>query len=244
MDNLLLPGTIKERLEKIKSGIALSCAKTGRPPGEISILAATKSQPPEKILAAVSVGIAIFGENYLQEAEKKISEIGRNVQWHFIGHLQANKAKKAGQLFDMVQTVDSLKVAQKLDAASASENKVLPILIEVNIGEEPQKFGVLPAGVPEFVRSLSGLKNLEIRGLMCMPPQLPAEQARLCFKKMSQIFLQLKSARQGNLNPKTLSMGMSGDFTVAVEEGSTMVRIGTALFGDRVNLRFTGPRKP
>lgn len=231
--NSLAEEKISQNLREIRRNIASACAVSGRNSGEISILAAAKSQPPEKILSAVSAGITIFGENYLQEAEKKISEIGRNVQWHFIGHLQANKAKKAAQLFGMVQTVDSLKVAQKLDAASVSENKILPILIEVNIGEEPQKFGVLPAGIPEFVRSLSGLKNLEIRGLMCMPPLLPAEQTRPYFKKMSCLFRQLKAVKQNNLNPAILSMGMSADYTAAVEEGSTMVRIGTALFGER-----------
>lgn len=224
------PAEISGNLRKINQDIAAACAKSSRQPADVSVLAAAKDQSPEKIRAAIAAGIAIFGENYLQEAESKISEIGRGVQWHLIGHLQSNKAKKAAQLFDMVQTVDSAKLAGKLN--DAAEKKLL-VLVEVNIGEEPQKFGVLPANLLPFVSSLSGFQNIEIQGLMCMPPLLPPEQTRPYFKKEFSLFQQLKSIKQQNLNPTTLSMGMSSDFAVAVEEGSTMVRIGTALFGPR-----------
>ncbi|MCX6799184.1 MAG: YggS family pyridoxal phosphate-dependent enzyme [Candidatus Diapherotrites archaeon] len=221
---------IKENLYRINEQIKQACAAAGRSPSGVSILAATKSQPIEKIHAAVAAGIKICGENYLQEAERKINEIGSCVEWHFIGHLQSNKAKKAGHLFDVVQTVDSAKLASRLNDAA---EKKLPVLVEVNIGEEAQKFGVMPAGLAAFIRSLSELKNLEIQGLMCMPPLLPPEQARAYFKRMFSFFQQLKILNQQNLNPKILSMGMSNDFAVAVEEGATMVRIGTALLGER-----------
>jgi hypothetical protein len=212
---------IEKNFAAVKETIAAACARAGRE-GKVEILAATKAQPVEKIEAAIKTGVAVCGENYLQEAEKKISEIGSKVQWHFIGHLQSNKAKKAVELFDCIQSVDSIKLARKISNAAAGP---FPILIEVNIGREKSKFGVLPEALPELLESIKGLPNLSVIGLMCMAPRLPAEQTRPFFQRMRLLSQQLFLAE--------LSMGMSSDYAVAVEEGSTMVRIGTALFGER-----------
>lgn len=213
---------VKENFFEIEKAIAESCARAGRNANEVKILAATKSQPIEKIQVAIEAGIKICGENYVAEAEKKINEIGNAVEWHFIGHLQSNKVKKAVELFDCIHSVDSLKLAQKINN---SVTVPFPVFIEVNIGREESKFGILPEDVPSFYREIAKLHNLEVKGLFCMAPFLSAEQIRPHFQKMRQLAEQLSL--------KELSMGMSNDYLAAVEEGSTMIRIGTALFGKR-----------
>ena len=217
-----MPVSIEENIANAKAAINSACIKAGRNPVEVTILAATKSQPIEKIREAVEAGVKVCGENYIREAEQKISEFGRKVEWHFIGHLQSNKAAKAVELFDCIQSVDSLKLAKKI--SSMSEN-LFPIFLEVNIAEEKSKFGFSPAGILSIFPEISALSNIQIRGLFCMAPLLPAEQTRPFFKKMKQLSTQL--------GLKELSMGMSNDYSVAVEEGSSMVRLGTALFGKR-----------
>jgi hypothetical protein len=213
---------INQNFAAIKKNIASACAKAGRSASEVQLLAAVKAQPIEKINAAIEAGIRICGENYVQGAEQKIKEIGNAVEWHFIGHLQSNKAKKAVELFKCIQTVDSAKLAQKISDAATGK---FPVFIEVNIAAEKSKFGVLPENVPSFYNEIKKLPNLQVKGLFCMAPFLPAEQARQYFKKMRQLAQQL--------GLRELSMGMSNDYAIAVEEGSTMVRIGTALFGER-----------
>jgi len=211
---------LPQSLSAAEHAIAQACRKAGRNPAEVSILVASKGRSIEQIREAASAGIKIFGENYLQEAEKKISELP-GLEWHFIGHLQSNKAKKAVELFSCIQSLDSLKLAGKIDAAS--ENP-FPVFVEVNIASEQTKFGVSPAELPSFIISLKELPNIKVRGLMCMAPFQPAEQSRTCFQKMASITQQLSL--------KELSMGMSNDYPIAVEEGSTIVRLGTALFGE------------
>ena len=211
---------LDKNFSSVKARTANACKRAGRNPSEVEILAATKGRNIEQIRQATSAGISICGENYLQEAEKKIAEIGNQVGWHFIGHLQNNKAKKAVALFDCIQSVDSVKLARKISAAA---EKPFPIFIEVNIGEEKTKFGVLPENAAPLHREISRLPNLKIRGLFCMAPFVEPEQARPYFQKMAQLAQQLSL--------KELSMGMSNDFAVAIEEGATMVRLGTAIFG-------------
>ncbi len=210
---------IEENILKIRQQINSACSKAGRVSSEISILAATKGRSIEQIKEAVSAGVSICGENYLQEAEKKIAELPE-AEWHFIGHLQSNKAKKAVELFDCIQSVDSVKLACKINDAA---EKPFPIFIEVNIAKEKTKFGVLQENVAPLYQEISQLSNIKIRGLFCMAPFVEAEQARPYFQKMKQL--------AGQLSLKELSMGMSNDFAVAVEEGSTMIRLGTAVFG-------------
>ncbi len=213
---------ISQNFAAISKNIAAACAKAGRSASEVRLLAATKAQPIEKINAAISAGVRICGENYVQEAEQKIKEIGGRVEWHFIGHLQSNKAQKAVELFSCIQSVDSLKLAQKINDAAAGK---FQIFIEVNIAAEKSKFGVLPENVHSFYNEIKKLPNLQVKGLFCMAPFLPPEQARQYFKKMRQLAQQL--------GLRELSMGMSNDYQIAIEEGSTMLRLGTALFGER-----------
>jgi hypothetical protein len=208
--------SVKEKLNAVKSQLA----QTKHSPG-LKILAASKSQPIEKIREAKEAGIALFGENYLQEAGKKISEFP-GLEWHFIGHLQSNKAKKAVSLFQCIQTLDSTKLAGKISDAA---EKPFPVFIEVNIAKEKTKFGVTPEKLPEFHKQLNQFPNLDIRGLFCMAPFLPKEQTRPFFQKMPSL--------AQKLSLKELSMGMSNDYTVAAEEGATLLRLGTALFGKR-----------
>ncbi len=208
--------SVKESLEKIREKISLAPH-----PQKAKILAASKSQPIEKIQEAAAAGVKLFGENYLQEAEKKISQ-EPNLEWHFIGHLQTNKAKKAVELFKCIQTVDSLKLAKKINDASP---KPFPVFLELNIASEKNKFGIKPEKLEPFFANLKQFQNLEVKGLFCMAPFMPKEQTRPFFQKM-------RSLSQ-TLSLKELSMGMSNDYTIAIEEGATMVRIGTALFGER-----------
>ena len=209
------------KLKEVQNNVNAACKKAGRNSGEVKILAATKDRTVEEIKEVAVLGISLCGENYLQEAEEKISSLPE-IEWHFIGHLQSNKAKKAVQLFDCIQSVDSIKLAKKIDA---SAEKHFPVFIEINIGEEKSKHGVSPTQLPSFFQSLKQFKNLDVKGLMCMAPFVEAEQTRGCFQKMKQLATQL--------GLKELSMGMSNDYSTAVEEGSTMVRLGTALFGER-----------
>jgi pyridoxal phosphate enzyme (YggS family) len=200
------------------------------PPG-VTVLAATKDRSPQEIRAALIAGIKHIGENYVQEAEKKKAQIPEPATWHMIGHLQKNKARKAALLFDWIQTVDSLELAQKLNQAALQAGKILPVLIEVNIGREPQKSGVLPEGVFPLAQALKGLPNLRLRGLMAIPPAPKnPEDSRPYFRAMRKLFEELK--KEG-FDLDTLSMGMSADWEVAIEEGATMIRLGTALFGPR-----------
>ena len=210
---------IEENLAKIKVNIANACSIAGRQADQVKILAATKGRSIGQIQAAMSAGITLFGENYLQEAEKKISTLP-NAEWHFIGHLQSNKAKKAVELFSCIQSVDSLKLASRIDAET--ENP-FPVFIEVNIAEEKSKFGVKPAELTSFHNSLTEFRNLELRGLMCMAPFVEAEQTRGFFQKMKQLAEQLSLSE--------LSMGMSNDYQIAVEENATIIRLGNAIFG-------------
>ncbi|MDP6671297.1 MAG: YggS family pyridoxal phosphate-dependent enzyme [archaeon] len=217
-----MSGTIQQNLALIGTQADAACAKSGRKLEEVSILVATKGRTVDQVNEVIAAGISVCGENYLQEAEKKIAEIGSRVEWHFIGHLQSNKAKKAVELFDCIQSVDSAKLAGKISDVA---EKPFPVFIEVNIGEEKTKFGVLPKNAASLFQEIKKLPNLKIRGLFCMAPFVEPENARPYFQKMKQL--------AESLSLKELSMGMSNDFAVAIEEGSTLIRLGTAIFGKR-----------
>lgn len=203
------------------------------PPG-VNLVAAAKGRSAEEVSQAVDAGIKIVGENYVQEAEKKIAVIGCRVKWHCIGHLQTNKAKKALELFDMIETLDSLALAGELNKYAVKEGRVLPVLIEVNSGREPQKSGILPEEVEGFLEQLAGLANLKIEGLMTMGPLVSnPEEARPFFRETRLIFEKLKGPPRANCEMKYLSMGMSDTWKTAIEEGANLIRIGTAIFGPR-----------
>jgi hypothetical protein len=217
-------------------GVRRRCEEVLRQvPAHVTVLAATKGRRPTEIRAAIAAGISHVGENYVQEALAKRPLVPEPVTWHMIGHLQRNKAKKALEVFDWLQTLDSLRLAGRLERLLAQAEKTLPVLIEVNIGREPQKAGVLPEELPDFLQELSRFPHLQVRGLMAIPP-LPEkpEDSRPHFREMRRLFEDLSREEIPGVRMEVLSMGMSVDWEVAVEEGATMIRLGTALFGPRV----------
>jgi PLP dependent protein len=203
------------------------------PPG-VELVAAVKTRTPAEITEAVQAGITILGENYVQEAAEHIGAVGRVAQRHCIGHLQKNKIKKAVEIFDMIQTVDSPDLAQEIDKRCRAVGKIMPVLIEVNSGREPRKSGVLPEDVITLAQIISTLPNVRLTGLMTMGPALgdPAA-ARPYFVTTRQIFEDLKSRNLPNVTMQYLSMGMTNSYRVALEEGANMVRLGTLIFGER-----------
>ena len=215
---------IKENVSQILSGL----------PQGIELVAAAKSRMPEEVLEAVNAGIKIIGENYVQEAQKAFELIGDKARWHFIGHLQKNKVKKAIKIFDMIETVDSIETAKEIDKQCAQEDKTMPVLIEINSGREEQKFGVFPEEAAELIKKLTEFKNIRIMGLMTMGPMMgDPEDARPYFVKTKRIFEKIKTLNLPNVQMQYLSMGMSNSYRVAIEEGANIVRIGTAIFAER-----------
>lgn len=206
----------------------------GELPEGVEIVGAAKTRTPDEVLEGVEAGLKIIGENYVQEAERAFQVIGDKAEWHMIGHLQSNKAKKAVKIFDMIETVDSFKLAKAIDKACADIEKVMPVLIEVNSGEEAQKAGVLPEEVPALVRDIADLKNIKIMGLMTMGPFTgDPENARPYFQKTKRLFDEIKKLNIPGVQMTYLSMGMSNSYKVALEEGANLVRIGTKIFGER-----------
>ncbi len=202
------------------------------PPG-VLLVAAAKGRSPNEILEALEAGIQIIGENYVQEAEKAFAVIGRRAQWHMIGHLQRNKAKRAVEIFDMIETLDSLRLAQELEKHCARLNRVMPVLIEINSGREPQKSGVFPEDAEALIREVSQLPHLKVLGLMTMGPRLGnPEDARPYFQETKRLFDRLRALNIPNVEMRYLSMGMSSSYEVALEEGANIVRIGTKIFGE------------
>ena len=200
------------------------------PPG-VLLVAAAKTRLPSEVRAAIHAGIKIVGYNYVQEAESMYHIIGNEVQWHMIGHLQRNKVKKAVRLFDMIETIDSVQLAEAVNNRSILEDKVMPVLIEINSGKESNKTGVLPENVEKLIMQIHDLSNLRVQGLMTMGPSFGnPEDARPYFKVTRSAFDRLNKAGIPNVEMRHLSMGMSNSYKIALEEGANMVRIGTKLF--------------
>jgi pyridoxal phosphate enzyme (YggS family) len=224
--------TFQERLTRIQERMAAACARAGRRADEVQLVAVSKTYGADRVREAAACGLRIFGENKVQEAEAKIPECPGTASWHLIGHLQSNKAARAVALFDQIHSVDSLKLLQRLEAAAAAEGKRLPLLLEVNVAGESSKFGLRPEGVPEVLAHTGELEYTQVVGVMTMPPLTPdAERARQYFRRLRE--LRDGWGAQFGLPLAELSMGMSHDFEVAIEEGATWVRVGTALFGER-----------
>ena len=209
--------------------------KCKRPVDSICMIAVSKTMPAELVKEAIAAGVRDLGENYIQEAREKVNTLATaNVNWHFIGHLQSNKAKYAVRLFDLIHSVDSFKLAKELNKHALKNNKIQSILIQVNVAQEDSKSGVLVEDTLSLIRDISQLENLAIKGLMTMPPYFNApEKVRPFFAALRSLQDQIKAERIPNIAMDELSMGMTGDFEVAIEEGATMVRIGTAIFGER-----------
>jgi PLP dependent protein len=214
--------------------IGEAAAKAGRDAEEIKLLGAAKAQSIEVVRAAIAAGMRLIGENYVQEAQLKKDEIAERVEWHMIGHLQRNKAKAAVEIFDMIQSLDNLALARELDKEGKKRNKRIRALVEVNLGGEASKSGIAEDKVEKLLRAAGELSNLSIEGLMAVPPFCEnPEDVRPYFRRLRGFWERLREAHVPNVDLKELSMGMTHDFTVAVEEGATIVRIGTALFGPR-----------
>ena len=203
------------------------------PPG-VKLVAAAKTRTPDEIQEAIDAGVNIIGQNYVQEAQNAFRIIGNRARWHFIGHLQKNKTKKAVEIFDMIETLDSYGLAAELNKRCQARGKVMPILIEINSGREPQKFGVLPEEAEKFIRQIANFEGIKIKGLMTMGPMFgDPEDARPYFQETGRTYEHIKSLDIPNAEMKYLSMGMTNSFRVAIEEGANIVRIGTLIFGPR-----------
>lgn len=200
-------------------------------PSGVELVAAAKGRTAKEVLEAVNAGIRIIGENYVQEAEKDYSVIENRARWHLIGYLQKNKVKKAVRLFDMIQTVDSIEIAQEIDKRCAQIGKVMPVLVEINSGREKQKSGVLPEDAEDLITAISGLPNIKVMGLMTMGPRFgDPEESRPYFVTTRKIFDRIKAIELPNVEMRYLSMGMTNSYRVALEEGANMVRLGTKIF--------------
>jgi pyridoxal phosphate enzyme (YggS family) len=215
--------------------IALAAAKVGRDAREVRLLAASKSQPLDSLRAALAAGVPLIGENYVQEAqEKKVQLADASAEWHMIGHLQRNKAKLAVQVFDVVESLDSLALARELDNEAAKRSKIVRALIEVNLAGEESKAGIAKGEVAGLLEMVSGLAHVRVQGLMTVPPfRENLEEVRPYFRELRELRDSLNSLNLPHARLNELSMGMTHDFTVAIEEGATIVRVGTALFGPR-----------
>jgi pyridoxal phosphate enzyme (YggS family) len=225
---------ISDNLARVRERIETAARRCGRDPLKVRLVAVSKTVLAERVCQAIEAGVKILGENYVQEAQKKIEVLGHNVAWHFIGHLQTNKAKVAVRLFDLIHSVDSLNLAQELNRQAQDQGKVLPVLLQVNLSGETQKFGAQEREIFQVAEKLSGMEGLLVKGLMTMPPYFEDPEASRPYyvelRKLSERLAQQKLAR---ILIEELSMGMSNDFEVAVEEGATLVRVGTAIFGPR-----------
>jgi pyridoxal phosphate enzyme (YggS family) len=225
----------EENIGHVRERIASACRRAGRRPEEVKLVAVSKTVPPELIRRAYEAGLRDFGENRVQEANAKrpaLSDL--TVTWHMVGHLQSNKAKLARELFHVVHSVDSLRLAQKLDQAAVCSDDKLPVLVQVNLGDELTKSGAREEEISQLAEQVGRLKTLELRGLMGLPPFFEdPEQARPFFRRLRELAKSLEALNLSNVSMQELSMGMSHDFEIAIEEGSTAVRIGTAIFGPR-----------
>ena len=227
--------TIKENLDTINRQILETADKCNRLPEKIKLIAVSKRKSAKTIMEAIKAGARHFGENYIQEAIEKIDIIADDsITWHFIGHLQSNKARFAVQYFEYIHTVDKLKLAKEINKQAKKIDKIQKILVQINIGEEITKSGAGIENAIELVEKIQGFDNIAVQGLMCMPPYFTdPEEARGYFKQLLEIQKKIMNKNFDNVAMTHLSMGMSNDFKVAIEEGSTMVRVGTSIFGSR-----------
>ena len=225
---------VAERLREIESRIAAACERSDREPQSITLVGAGKRQPIDKLLQAHEAGLRIFGENRVQEAAAKVDLLPDSVEWHLLGPLQSNKARRAAALFDFVHSVDRVKIARALDREATGLGRVLSGFLEVNLGAETSKHGFSPERLPDQVAPLSELASLRVVGLMAIPPREETETAtRAWFRRLRELGAELFERPEWSGSPGWLSMGMSADFEIAIEEGATHVRVGTSLFGPR-----------
>ena len=226
---------MKQRLEQVKERIRQAAESCNRDADSVRLVAVSKTIAADIVKEAIEAGVTILGENYVQEAREKFKALVQySVSWHFIGHLQSNKAKYAVRLFDLIHSVDSLKLAREIDKQAAKLDKIQEILVQVNISAEETKSGIATKDAPGLIAEIGQLKNLAVKGLMTMPPYFyQPEKVQPFFAALRKLRDQIKEQSLPNVSLDELSMGMTGDFEVAIKEGATLVRIGTAIFGER-----------
>lgn len=225
---------LKEQLEQVKQNIQEACDKSGRKSGEVTLIAVSKTKPVAMLQEAYDLGVRVFGENKVQELVDKYEVLPKDIEWHMIGHLQTNKVKYIIDKVAMIHSVDSIKLAETIEKEAAKKNCIANILIEVNVAEEDSKFGLKVEEVIPFIEKISVFPHIRVKGLMTIAPFVEnAEENRAVFADLRKLSVDIESKNIDNTNMSVLSMGMTNDYEVAVEEGATMVRVGTGIFGER-----------
>lgn len=227
-------GYISENIKNIRNNIDAACKRSGRDPKDVLLLAVSKTVDVDRIKVAVDCGLNSLGENRVQEIMEKYEPMGENVKWHLIGHLQTNKVKYIIDKVELIHSVESIKLAEEINKQAKKHDLVMDVLVEVNMADEESKFGVKPEETESFIRELSLMDNIRVRGLMTVAPNVEnGEENRVYFRNMKQLLVDINAKNINNINMDILSMGMTGDYETAVEEGATIVRVGTGIFGKR-----------
>ena len=225
---------LKDHLKQVEDNIAKACARACRDRSEVTLIAVSKTKPVEMLQEIYDEGVRTFGENKVQEICEKYEQLPRDIEWHMIGHLQRNKVKQVIDKAALIHSVDSYRLAQEISVQAQKKNLCMPILIEVNIAQEESKFGIFADDTIQLVEEIAALPNLEIKGLMTIAPFVTdPEENRTYFRQIKQLSVDIKNKNIDNVSMDVLSMGMTGDYEVAIEEGATMVRVGTGIFGAR-----------
>lgn len=225
---------LKENLELVEKRIAEACARAGRAREDVTLIAVSKTKPASVLREAYDLGVRDFGENYVQELSDKMETLPKDIRWHMIGHLQRNKVRFIAGKTELIHAVDSYRLAEEINIQAKKRRTTVPILIEVNIAGEASKFGISAEDTKLLAEEIAGLENVRIKGLMLIAPYVSdPEENRVHFQKMKQLSVDIADKNIDNVSMEILSMGMTGDYTVAIEEGATMVRVGTGIFGER-----------
>ena len=226
---------LSANLKAVEERICAACARAGRDRSDVTLIAVSKTKPVPMLQSVYDEGIREFGENKPQEIKDKYPQLPEDIHWHMIGHLQRNKIKYIIDKVCMIHSVDSVSLAEAISQEAAKRNLVMPVLVEVNVAKEDTKFGIMPEETEDFIRSISTLPNIRVEGLMTIAPFTEdAEENRVHFAALKKLFVDIKDKSIDNVNMCSLSMGMTGDYEVAIEEGATMVRVGTGIFGERL----------
>lgn len=225
---------IKENLELVEKNIEAACKKSGRARSEVTLVAVSKTKPISMIEEAMEYGIRVFGENKVQELDKKEELLPDSIDWHMIGHLQRNKVKYIAGKTALIHSVDSLRLAEQIEKEFAKKDKIADILIEVNVAKEDTKFGVLPEDTLDLIKQIAPFPHIHVKGLMTIAPYVRnPEENRVHFRDLRKLLVDINGKNIDNINMSDLSMGMTGDYMIAIEEGATYVRVGTGIFGER-----------
>ncbi len=225
---------LKENLAFVEKEIQAACRRSGRDREEVTLIAVSKTKPVSELREAYDLGVRIFGENKVQELADKYDELPKDIHWHMIGHLQRNKVKYIIDKVDLIHSVDSIRLAETIEKEAAKRNIQVNILIEVNVAGEESKFGVSPSELPEFVEEVAKFPHIQVQGLMTIAPFVEdSEENRAIFERLRKLSVDIKDKKVDNITMRVLSMGMTNDYSVAVEEGATMIRVGTGIFGAR-----------